>query len=116
MTRLTFTSAAISAALALSLIGNQGAQAQTYLGAGGYPCGKFVASARADDAPSIGVSHWLLGYVSGLNMAWKSVHGTDRLINTESDKVPMYVLRYCLANPDRTVLNGVNDYFFSLPK
>jgi len=26
------------------------------------------------------------------------------------------VLRYCEANPDRTVLNGVNDYFFSLPK
>jgi hypothetical protein len=32
MTRLTFTSVAISATLALALISNQGAQAQTYNG------------------------------------------------------------------------------------
>ena len=49
-------------------------------------------------------------------MAWKVVQGTDRLINIESEKVPIYVLRYCVANPDKTALNGANDYFFSLPK
>src|SRR5437867_11433744 len=116
MTRRTFTSAAISAALALTLICNQGAQAQTYMGAGGFPCGKFVAAARSADARSMEVTQWLLGYVSGLNMLWKGVKGTDRLINIESDKVPIFALRYCEANPDRTVLNGINDYFFSLPK
>ena len=116
MMRLTFTSAALIAALALTLISNQGAQAQTYMGAGGLLCGKFVASARSADARSMEVTQWLLGYVSGLNMLWKRVKGIDLLINIESEKVPIYVLRYCEANPDRTVLNGINDYFFSLPK
>jgi hypothetical protein len=112
----TFTSAAISAALALTLISKQDAQAQTFMGSGGIPCGKFVASARSADARSMEVTQWLLGYVSGLNMAWKVVQGTDRLINIESEKVPIYVLRYCVANPDKSALNGANDYFFSLPK
>lgn len=116
MTRSTFTSAAISAALALTLLSNHGAQAQTYMGSGGILCGKFVASARSADARSMEVTQWLFGYVSGLNMLWKGVKGTDRLINIESEKVPIYVLRYCEANPDRTVLNGINDYFFSLSK
>jgi hypothetical protein len=116
MTRLTFTSAAISAALVLTLISDQGAQAQTYMGAGAFPSGKFVAAARFADARSMEVTQWLLGYVSGLNMLWKAVKGSDRLINIESEKVPICVLRYCEANPDRTVLNGTNDYFFSLPK
>jgi hypothetical protein len=88
MTRLTFTSAAISAALALTLIGNQSAQAQTYMGAGGFLCGKFVASARSADARSTEVTQWLFGDVSGLNMLWKGVKGTDRLINIESEKAP----------------------------
>ena len=116
MMRSTFTSAAISAALALTLVSNHDAQAQTYMGSGGILCGKFVASTRSADARFMEVTQWLLGYVSGLNKALKVVHGTDRLINIESEKVPIYVLRYCEANPDKTALNGANDYFFSLPK
>src|SRR5258707_2223163 len=116
MTRLTFTSAAISATLALTLISNQGAQAQTFMGAGGFPCGKFVASARSADARSMEITQWLLGYVSGLNMLWKGVNGTDRLINIESEKAPLFVLRYCEANSHKTDLNGVDDYYFLLPQ
>src|SRR5437867_6769382 len=106
MMRSTFTSATISAALGLALLSNQGARAQTYMGSGGYNWGKFVASAEASDSRSMEITQWLLGYVSGLNMMWKDVKGTDRLINIESLKVPIYVLRYCEANPHKTVLNG----------
>ena len=89
MARLIFTSAAIGTALALTLVIDQGAQAQTYMGAGGFVRGKFVASARSADARSMEVTQWLLGYVSGLNMLWKGIKGTDRLINIESEKVPI---------------------------
>jgi hypothetical protein len=79
------------------------------MGSGGILCEKFVASARSADARSMEVTQWLLGYVSGLNMFWKAANGTDRFINVETERIPIYVLRYCEANPQKTALNGVND-------
>jgi hypothetical protein len=45
MMRLTISNAAIIAALALTLVSNKAAQAQTFMGSGGILCEKFVASA-----------------------------------------------------------------------
>ena len=95
---------------------SHGAGAQTYLGAGGINCRKFAAMAASNDPIATSVDHWLLGYVSGLNMVWKGVKGNDRLIHSEGPEVAMYALHYCEANPGKSLLNAANDYFFSLPQ
>jgi hypothetical protein len=69
----------------------------------------MIPGTRSADARSMEVTQWLLGYVSGLNMFWKAANGTDRFINVETERIPIYVLRYCEANPQKTALNGVND-------
>lgn len=108
----------IGAALlgAALLVSGASAQAQTYLGAGGYNCGALGKLAASHDPLVTSIQHWLLGYVSGLNMIWKAVRGTDRLVHSDGQEVASYVMQYCRANPQKTLSNAANDYFFSLPK
>lgn len=95
------------------------AHAQTYIGAGS-PCVQYLGMLTSNDPfqrqLSQSVQQWGLGYVSGLNMMWKTVKGTDPLLTVEGPQVVAYLQRFCRANPGRTVLNAANDYFFSLPK
>jgi hypothetical protein len=110
-----FRSVALSAVV-FAWAGNQTASAQTYMGLGGFNCALYSTMAVQKDPRADSVDDWLLGYVSGLNMVWKRVKGVDPLVNVETPQVLAYVRRYCTANPQRTVLNGINDYLFSLPQ
>ncbi|MCL2715251.1 MAG: HdeA family protein [Alphaproteobacteria bacterium] len=106
---------ALLAAVAIFL--NNTAMAQTYIGGyGGIRCSDFRALGSNGKEILDSTWTWMLGYVSGLNMIWKNVKGTDPLIRADAKEVLAYTVHYCKANPHRNVLNAVNDYWFSLPK
>jgi hypothetical protein len=102
-------------AVAVLLLSGTGGGAQTYFGAGGTPC-TMITFVSTGGLLHSNQSQWALGYVSGLNAAWKVTNGADPLGKTNGDHMLNHVQRYCTGNPEQTLFNAVTDWFASLPK
>jgi hypothetical protein len=95
--------------------GATAATGQTYFGAGHSRCSDYVREVTSRGALQYNMQGWVLGYVSGLNMIWKTVRGSDPLLTMEPTQALSYTLRYCQNNPENTLANAANAFFFSLP-
>jgi hypothetical protein len=105
----------IVVAMALLLLSETDSKAQTYFGAGGTPCSMVTFVSTGSQLYS-SQSQWALGYVSGLNAAWKVTNDSDPLGMTDADHALNHVQRYCTDNPEHSLSNAVTDWFGSLPK
>ena len=102
----------IGAALFLGIPIQSGANTQ--LGLGLTKCGQF--NAVQTQAPDIARAFdaWITGYVSGVNFVIHSTKGLDLLAQESGEKATSFVKGYCSANPNRTVTEGANEYWFGL--
>jgi|CXWL01.1.fsa_nt_gi hypothetical protein len=107
--RLTF-------ALAMMLTGSISAGAQTYLGSGGTSCREYMSYVSTQTPVAQGMELWALGYVSGLNMASYATIKIDRLIKEKSNAIVGFARGYCSANPEKTLSNALNEYWFQLAR
>lgn len=107
-------SAAFLSALIFTL--SSVALAKTYLGSGGTSCAEYMAIKQA--APDAGkeIDLWLLGYVSGLNFYGYANNRQDLLINQSAADVLGFVQGYCSVNGNKTLNNGLNEYWFQMTK
>lgn len=91
-------------------------RAQTALGMGGVLCRDYLRAARSSDMLYHQASQWLLGYVSGMNGALKTVGGTEPPISINSDQALRQLGTYCDANPTSTLANATVQWYAALPK
>jgi hypothetical protein len=92
------------------------AAAQGSLGMGGVVCRDYLRAARSSDILYHQASQWLLGYVSGMNGALKSMNGSEPAISLNNDQTLKSAGNYCEANPTSTLANAVTQWYASLPK
>lgn len=83
-------------------------QAQGAFGAGGTLCSQYTKAARSSDILYHQASNWLLGYVSGLNEAFRAAGQPSPLDGLTGDQVLRTATEYCEANPTSTVANAAN--------
>lgn len=88
--------------------------AKTQLGFGLSPCGQY--NQLRQQAPEIGHAFdaWILGYLSGVNFIVYTSRGVDLLAAENSEKIIGYIQGYCSANPNKTVTEAANEYWFGL--
>ena len=91
-------------------------QAQSYVGMAGVQCNQYTKAARSSDMLYHQASQWLLGYVSGMNVAMRGAKGTTPVANLTGDQVLKSAGDYCEANPASNLANAVNEWYASVPK
>jgi hypothetical protein len=92
------------------------ARAEIYFGTGGVLCSQYTAAARKQDPLYQTYSQWMLGYVSGMNMAWKEASGAEPLATIPTNNLLQYAGEQCAANPGSSLVTVANDWFMSIPK
>jgi hypothetical protein len=58
----------------------------------------------------------MLGYVSGMNTAWKDANGVEPLAAVPTNNLLQFAGERCEADPGSTLLKVANDWFASIPK
>ena len=103
----------IAATLSLLTITSP-ASGNTQLGLGLTKCAQF--NAIQSQAPEIARAFdaWITGYVSGVNFIVYTTKGIDLLAQESSEKVSAFVKGYCSINPNRSLTEGANEYWFGL--
>jgi hypothetical protein len=92
------------------------AHTQSYFGMAGISCSQYTKAARSSDILFHQASQWLLGYVSGMNVAMRGAKGTTAVSNLTNDQVLKSAGDYCEANPDSNLANAANAWYASVPK
>ena len=92
------------------------ARAEIYFGTGGVLCSQYTAAARKQDPLYQTYSQWMLGYVSGMNMAWKEARGAEPLATIPTNNLLQYAGEQCVANPGSSLVTVANEWFMSIPK
>jgi hypothetical protein len=92
------------------------ARAEIYFGTGGVLCSQYTAAARKQDPLYHTYSQWMLGYVSGMNTAWKEAKGAEPLATIPTNNLLQYAGEQCQANPGSTLVAVANDWFMSISK
>lgn len=92
------------------------AGAEVYFGTGGVQCSQYTAVERKQDPLYFTYAQWMLGYVSGMNMAWKEAKGSEPLATLATNNLLQYAGEQCAANPGSTLVKVANDWFMSIPK
>jgi hypothetical protein len=92
------------------------AHAEIYFGTGGVLCSQYTAAERKHDPLYHTYSQWMLGYVSGMNMAWKVANGAEPLATIPTNNLLQYAGEQCQANPGSSLVTVANDWFMSIPK
>jgi hypothetical protein len=71
------------------------------------PCTKWIDQQKQPDHVPAQISQaWLLGYLSGINI-WSNSE-VDLLESVDAELVSAWMDRYCLANPGKAVIDGVD--------
>jgi len=91
-------------------------RAEIYLGTGGVPCSQYSDTARRQDPLYHTYSQWMLGYVSGMNMAWKEAKGWEPLATIPSNNLLQFAGDKCAANPSATLVSVATEWFTAIPK
>jgi hypothetical protein len=110
------TLAAIGIALSLVVPMTGLVRAEIYFGTGGVLCSQYTAAGRKHDPLYHTYSQWMLGYVSGMNMAWKEAKGMEPLATIPTNNLLQYAGEQCAANPGSSLVTVANDWFMSIPK
>ncbi len=92
------------------------ASAQSSLGMGSVVCRDYLRAARSSDILYHQASQWLLGYVSGMNGALKTMNGAEPAISLNNDQTLRSAGNYCESNPTSTLANAATQWYASLPK
>jgi hypothetical protein len=92
------------------------ARAEIYFGTGGVLCSQYTAAARKQDPLYQTYSQWMLGYVSGMNMAWNEARGAEPLATIPTNNLLQYAGEQCAANPGSSLVTVANAWFMSIPK
>ena len=93
-----------------------GARAEVYLGTGGVLCSQYTDAARKQDPLYYTYSQWMLGYVSGMNMAWKEAKGWEPLTTIPTNNLLQYASDKCAANPSAALVSVAAEWFTAIPK
>jgi hypothetical protein len=101
-------------AVLVLLVGATEARAQKWIGAGGTSCADFLAWERKSREVKQGMQLWVLGYLSGLNMATYAAKRMDVIAGLTTPQVDMFLDRYCAVNPSHTLNDAANDLWFTL--
>jgi hypothetical protein len=107
---------AACAAVAVTALMAGAARAEVYFGTGGVLCSQFTAAERKQDPLYYTYSQWMLGYVSGMNMAWKEAKGSEPLATLPTNNLLQYAGEQCAANPGSTLVQVASGWFMAIPK
>lgn len=104
----------ISITTALVLI--QASHGATVRGAS--DCGKWLQEGQSNNAASLAMKAWLVGFMSGLNVMYEIKDGkTDALDNIKSNQqIYTWMDNYCQKNPLKEVDDGGIKLFIELMK
>lgn len=105
--------ATIHAAAWLLAVATVPVQAQPSQGVGGVLCSQYSRAARSSAILYHQVSNWLLGYVSGINVAAK---GASPFAGLTDAQVLKATGDYCEAHPASTIASAANEWSAALPK
>lgn len=94
----------------------QQGQAPASLGMGNVVCRDYLRAARSSDILYHQASQWLLGYVSGINGALKTMNGAEAPLALTNDQTLRSAASYCEANPTTTLAAAATQWYASLPK
>ncbi len=100
----------LSLALLLGLVA-PGSHARTYLGSGGTKCADYLGIKDALPDVGKGIDLWVLGYLSGLNMALYSTKQVDLLADASAADIIGFMQGYCSNNERATLNNAANEYW-----
>jgi hypothetical protein len=103
-------------AFALFSLMTAAARAEVYFGTGGVLCSQYADAARRQDSLYYTYSQWMLGYVSGMNMAWKAAKGWEPLATIPTNNLLQYASDKCAANPSATLVSVAAEWFTAIPK
>jgi hypothetical protein len=92
------------------------ARAEVYLGTGGVLCSQYADVARKQDPLYYTYSQWMLGYVSGMNMAWKEAKGWEPLTTIPTNNLLQYASARCATNPSVALVSIATEWFTAIPK
>jgi len=92
---------------------NAKANTSTQLGYGLTTCGQYNQLRKQDPVIETIFNAWVLGYLSGVNFIVHTTKGVDFLANENADKISGFIKGYCAANPEKTVTEAANEYWFS---
>ena len=92
------------------------AHAEIYFGSGGVLCSQFTAAERKQNPLFYTYSQWMMGYVSGMNLAWKTTQGSEPLATIRTNNLLQYAGERCAANPGSTLVVVATDWFMAIPK
>jgi hypothetical protein len=106
--RRIFAAASVLALMAASAQAQSQVEARGALGAGGTLCSQYTRAARSSDILYHQASSWLLGYLSGLNEAFRAAGQRSPLDGLTSHQVLRTASEYCEANPASTVANATS--------
>ncbi|MBX9847558.1 MAG: hypothetical protein K2Z80_37855 [Xanthobacteraceae bacterium] len=102
-------------AAALAAVFPAPAQAQKQFGAANVLCSQYAKAARTSDIVYHQASHWLLGYVSGMNAAMASSNAAV-VVNLSNDQVLKSALDHCTANPGASIAAAAGRWYAQMPK
>ena len=108
--------ASCAVSLAAVLLLAPAARAEVYLGHGGALCSEYAEAARKQDPNFFTLSQWMLGYVSGMNVAWKQAKGWEPLTTIPTNNLLQYAGDKCAFNPSATLVSVATDWFNAIPK
>jgi hypothetical protein len=112
--RRGFCVASLAALLSLPLAAP--AHSEVYFGYGGVQCSQYGEAARKQDPLYYTYSQWMLGYVSGMNMAWKQAKGWEPLTTIPTNNLLQFAGDKCAFNPTATLVSVATDWFAAIPK
>ena len=92
------------------------AQAQGTFGMAGVLCSQYTKAARSSDMLYHQASQWLLGYISGMNVAMRTAKGTTPLATFTNDQVLKSTGVFCETNPASNLANAANEWYATVPK
>ena len=100
----------IITALSLSVLLANPANAYQFRGITGMKC-DFLNAYHTDATKDwAAVKQWIYGYLSGINATYESVGREDAFSQIYFDAAYRNIRRYCEANPDKQIIEGIHEF------
>ena len=100
----------ILTALTLSAVLSTSATAYQFRGITGMKC-DFLNAYHTDATKDwAAVKQWIYGYLSGISATYESVGREDAFSQIYFDAAYRNIRRYCEANPDKKIIEGIHEF------